>query len=181
MRGNVMDMAVGIIIGLAFGKVVTSQVNDIVLPPVRKLLGNVDFSNFFITLAGQHYVTLADAKKAGAVTIAYGTFLNTIIEFLIVAFAVFVLIKWVNRLMPRPDAGVDAKTRMDRLGHVNDRVNMIYSHTGDKAQRAASQLVFQKLKSAAAPFPTHKSAVSLKVAGKVAQGSRMENNCEVSN
>jgi len=101
MRGNVMDMAVGIIIGVAFGKVVTSLVNDIIMPPVGKLLGDVDFSNFFITLAGQHYATLADARKAGAVTIAYGSFLNTIIEFLIVAFAVFVLIKWVNRLMPK--------------------------------------------------------------------------------
>ncbi len=102
MRGNVMDMAVGIIIGVAFGKVVTSLVNDIIMPPVGKLLGDVDFTNFFITLSGQHYATLADARKAGAVTIAYGSFLNTIIEFLIVAFAVFLLIKWVNRLMPKP-------------------------------------------------------------------------------
>ena len=102
MRGNVMDMAVGIIIGVAFGKVVTSLVNDVIMPPIGKLLGNVDFSNFFITLSGQHYVTLADAKKAGAATIAYGSFVNTIIEFLIVAFAVFLLIKWVNRLMPKP-------------------------------------------------------------------------------
>ncbi|HKT11392.1 MAG TPA: large-conductance mechanosensitive channel protein MscL [Terriglobia bacterium] len=102
MRGNVLDMAVGIIIGVAFGKVVTSLVNDILMPPIGKLLGNIDFSNFFITLSGQHYLTLADAKKAGAVTIAYGTFLNTVIEFLIVAFAVFVLIRSVNRLMPKP-------------------------------------------------------------------------------
>ena len=104
MRGNVLDMAVGIIIGVAFGKVVSSLVNDIVMPPIGKLLGDVDFSNFFITLSGQHFATLADARKAGAVTIAYGTFLNTVIEFLIVAFAVFVLIKWVNRLMPKPAA-----------------------------------------------------------------------------
>ncbi|HET7215914.1 MAG TPA: large-conductance mechanosensitive channel protein MscL [Terriglobia bacterium] len=102
MRGNVLDMAVGIIIGVAFGKVVTSLVNDILMPPIGKLLGNIDFSNFFVTLSGQHYLTLADAKKAGAVTIAYGTFLNTVIEFLIVAFAVFVLIRSVNRLMPKP-------------------------------------------------------------------------------
>jgi large conductance mechanosensitive channel len=102
MRGNVMDMAVGIIIGVAFGKVVTSMVNDVIMPPVGKLLGNVDFSNLFITLSGQRYVTLADAKKAGAVTIAYGSFLNTVVEFLIVAFAVFLLIQWVNRLMPKP-------------------------------------------------------------------------------
>ncbi len=104
MRGNVLDMAVGIIIGVAFGKVVTSLVNDVIMPPIGKLLGNVDFSNFFISLSGQHYLTLADARKAGAVTIAYGTFLNTVIEFLIVAFAVFLLIKWVNRMMPKPAA-----------------------------------------------------------------------------
>ena len=104
MRGNVLDMAVGIIIGVAFGKVVTSLVNDVLMPPIGKLIGNIDFSNFFITLSQQSFSTLADAKKAGAVTIAYGTFLNTVIEFLIVAFAVFVLIRWVNRLMPKPAA-----------------------------------------------------------------------------
>lgn len=104
MRGNVLDMAVGIIMGVAFGKVVTSLVNDVLMPPIGRLLGNVDFSNFFITLSSQHFATLADAKKAGAATIAYGTFVNTIIEFVIVAFAVFVLIKWVNRLMPKPAA-----------------------------------------------------------------------------
>jgi large conductance mechanosensitive channel len=104
MRGNVMDMAIGIIIGAAFGKIVSSLVNDLIMPPIGMVLGHVDFSNFFINLSGQHYDTLADAKKAGAVTIAYGNFLNTIIEFLIVAFAVFLLIKWVNRLMPKPAA-----------------------------------------------------------------------------
>ncbi len=102
MRGNVLDMAVGIIIGVAFGKIVTALVNDIVMPPIGMLIGNVDFSNFFITLSHQHFATLAEAKKAGAVVIAYGTFVNTIIEFLIVAFAVFLLIKSVNRLMPKP-------------------------------------------------------------------------------
>ncbi len=102
MRGNVMDMAVGIIIGLAFGKVVTSLVNDVLMPPIGKLIGNVDFSNFFVALSGQHFATLAEAKKAGAVTIAYGVFLNTIIEFLIVAFAVFLLVKSVSRMMPKP-------------------------------------------------------------------------------
>ena len=102
MRGNVLDMAVGIIIGAAFGKIVTSLVSDVIMPPIGLVLGHVDFSNFFLNLSSQHYDTLADAKKAGAVTIAYGNFLNTIIEFLIVAFAVFVLIKWVNRLMPKP-------------------------------------------------------------------------------
>ena len=104
MRGNVLDMAVGIIIGVAFGKIVTSLVGDIIMPPIGLVLGHVDFSNKFIGLSSQHYGTLADAKKAGVVTINYGTFINTIIEFLIVAFAVFLLIKWVNRLMPKPPA-----------------------------------------------------------------------------
>jgi large conductance mechanosensitive channel len=102
MRGNVLDMAVGIIIGAAFGKIVSSLVGDIIMPPIGRVLGHVDFSNFFISLSGQHYETLADAKKAGAATINYGVFLNTVIEFLIIALAVFLLIKWVNRLMPKP-------------------------------------------------------------------------------
>lgn len=104
MRGNVLDMAVGIIIGVAFGRVVTSLVNDVLMPPIGKLLGNVDFSNFFLSLSTQQFATVADAKKAGVATIAYGTFINTVIEFLIVAFAVFLLIKSVNRLMPKPAA-----------------------------------------------------------------------------
>lgn len=104
MRGNVLDMAVGIIIGVAFGKVVSSLVNDVLMPPIGKLLGNVDFSNFFVALSTQSFATVADAKKAGVATIAYGTFINTVIEFLIVAFAVFLLIKSVNRFMPKPAA-----------------------------------------------------------------------------
>lgn len=104
MRGNVLDMAVGIIIGAAFGKIVSSLVNDVIMPPIGLLLGRVDFSNEYVSLRGPHPATLADAKKAGAVTIAYGNFVNTIIEFLIVAFAVFLLIKWVNKIMPKPPA-----------------------------------------------------------------------------
>ena len=104
MRGNVMDMAVGIIIGAAFGKIVSSLVNDVIMPPIGLVLGQVDFSNEYVSLRGPHLATLADAKKAGAVTIAFGSFLNTIIEFLIIAFAVFLLIKWVNRIMPKPPA-----------------------------------------------------------------------------
>jgi large conductance mechanosensitive channel len=102
MRGNVLDMAVGIVIGVAFGKIVTSLVNDIIMPPVGLVLGHVDFSNLFVSLSGQHYDTLAEAKKAAAATVNYGLFLNTIIEFLIVAFAVFLLIKGVSRFMPKP-------------------------------------------------------------------------------
>ncbi len=98
MRGNVLDMAIGIILGVAFGKVVTTLVAEILMPPIGMLLGNVDFSNLFINLSGNHYASLADAHKAGAVVIGYGLFVNTIIEFLIVAFAVFLLVRQVNRL-----------------------------------------------------------------------------------
>lgn len=111
MRGNVMDMAVGIIIGAAFGKIVTSLVGDIIMPPIGMVLGHVDFSNFYVALSGQHYPTLAEAKANHAVAVAYGNFLNTIIEFLIVALAVFILIKWVNRIMPKPPAPPPAATK----------------------------------------------------------------------
>ena len=98
MKGNVIDMAVGIIIGAAFGSVVTSFVNDVLMPPIGLLLGNVDFSNLFINLSGKTFETLAEAKKAGAATLNYGLFFNTAINFLIVGFAVFLLVKQVNRL-----------------------------------------------------------------------------------
>jgi len=98
-RGNVVDLAVGIIIGLAFGKIVSSLVNDIIMPPIGLLLGKVDFNNLFINLSGQPYATLAAAKEAGAATINYGVFINTIIEFLIIAFVVFLLVKQINKLM----------------------------------------------------------------------------------
>lgn len=102
MRGNVMDMAVGIIIGAAFGGIVTSLVNDILMPPIGKALGHVDFSNLFISLNGQDYPSVAAAKAAGAATINYGLFINTIINFLIVAFAVFLLVRMVNRWTAKP-------------------------------------------------------------------------------
>lgn len=97
MRGNVLDLAVGIIIGAAFGKIVTSFVNDIIMPPIGLLLGKVDFSSLFINLSSQHYATLAEAKAAGAATINYGLFINTVLDFLIVALAVFFVIKQANR------------------------------------------------------------------------------------
>ncbi len=102
MRGNVVDMAVGIIIGAAFGTIVKSLVSDVIMPPIGLLLGNVDFSNLFIVLkagatAGP-YASLADAQAAGAVTINYGFFINTIISFIIVAFAVFMIIRQMNRM-----------------------------------------------------------------------------------
>jgi large conductance mechanosensitive channel len=91
-RGNVLDMAVGIIIGIAFGSVVSSLVNDIIMPPIGLLIGKVNFADLFINLSSKHYSTLAEAKAAGAPTINYGVFVNTIINFLIIAFAVFLMI-----------------------------------------------------------------------------------------
>ena len=102
MRGNVIDLAVGIIIGAAFGKIVTSLVNDILMPPIGILLGKVDFSNLFINLSGKDYGSLTEAKAAGAATINYGLFINNIIDFVIVAFAVFLLVRQVNRFAKKP-------------------------------------------------------------------------------
>jgi len=98
MKGNVMDMAVGIIIGAAFGKIITSFVGDVLMPPIGLLLGNVDFSNLFLNLSGTAYPSIAAAKEAGAATLNYGLFLNTVIDFLIVAFAIFMVVKQMNRL-----------------------------------------------------------------------------------
>ena len=104
MKGNVMDMAVGIIIGGAFGKIVSSLVNDVIMPPIGMLLGKVDFSNLFINLSGEHYASLADAKTAGAATVNYGLFLNTVIDFIIVAFAIFLMVKWINKMRAATEA-----------------------------------------------------------------------------
>jgi large conductance mechanosensitive channel len=97
MRGNVLDLAVGVIIGGAFGAVVTSLVGDILMPPLGKLMGGLDFKDKFFALDGNTYATLAELKKAGAPAIAYGAFINTVVNFLIVAFAIFLLVKQVNR------------------------------------------------------------------------------------
>lgn len=110
MHGNVLDMAVGIIIGAAFGTIVTSFVSDILMPPIGLLLGRVDFTNLFITLKGEPYITLAQAKAAGATTLNYGVFLNTVVNFLIVAFAVFLLIRQVNRMRRQPEPAPAAPT-----------------------------------------------------------------------
>ena len=104
MKGNVMDMAVGIIIGGAFGKIVSSLVNDVIMPPIGMLLGKVDFSNLFINLSGEHYASLADAKAAGAATVNYGLFLNTVIDFIIVAFTIFLMVKWINKMRAATEA-----------------------------------------------------------------------------
>jgi large conductance mechanosensitive channel len=101
-RGNVIDLAVGVIIGASFGKIVASLVSDIIMPPIGLMIGQVDFKNLFVALNGQTYASLADAQKAAAPTINYGIFLNTILEFVIVAFAVFLLVRQINRLSPPP-------------------------------------------------------------------------------
>lgn len=98
MRGNMLDMAVGIIVGAAFGRVVSSFVTDILMPPISLFMGRSDFSSKFINLSGHAYTTLAEAKAAGATTLNYGLFFNSLFDFLIVAFAVFMLIRQVNRL-----------------------------------------------------------------------------------
>ena len=98
IKGNVIDLAVGFVVGAAFGKIVTSFTTDILMPPIGLALGAVDFSNLFINLSSKHYETIAAAKAAGAPTLNIGLFLNTIIDFLIIAFAVFMLVKWINHL-----------------------------------------------------------------------------------
>jgi len=102
LKGNVIDLAVGVVIGGAFGRIVTSLVNDVLMPPIGLLLGRVDFANLFLDLSGTGYATLAAAQEAGAATINYGLFLNTLIEFAIVALAMFLVIRQVNRLQ-RPE------------------------------------------------------------------------------
>jgi large conductance mechanosensitive channel len=113
MRGNVLDLAIGVIIGAAFGKIVTSLVNDVLMPVIGLGIGKIDFSNLFVALNGQHYDTLADAKKAAAPTLNYGVFANTVIEFLIIAFVIFLIVKQVNRLMKPPEAAPAPVTTKD--------------------------------------------------------------------
>lgn len=98
MRGNVVDLAVGIVIGVAFGAIVDSLVNDVIMPPIGLITGNVDFSNLFVNLSGQDYASLTAAREAGAPVIAYGSFINAVINFIIVAFAIFLVVKGMNRL-----------------------------------------------------------------------------------
>jgi len=105
MRGNVVDLAIGVIIGAAFGKIVTSFVEDVLMPPIGLALGKVDFSNLFINLSGKDYPSVAAAKQAGAATLNYGIFFNNVINFLIIAFVIFLLIKLINRMQePAPAA-----------------------------------------------------------------------------
>jgi large conductance mechanosensitive channel len=111
MRGNVLDMAVGIIIGAAFGKIVSSLVDDVIMPPIGRALGHVDFSNLFINLGETHYATIPEAKAHGAATLNYGLFLNTIVNFLIVAFAIFLLLRVANRWLVKPAPAAVPATR----------------------------------------------------------------------
>ena len=103
IQGNALDLAIGVIIGAAFGKIVSSLVDDVLMPPLGLIIGKVDFSNLFLSLSGKHYDSLPAAKAAGAPTINYGVFLNNVISFLIVAFAVFILVQQINRLRAAPE------------------------------------------------------------------------------
>jgi large conductance mechanosensitive channel len=107
LRGNVLDLAVGVIIGAAFGKIVSSFVNDILMPPLGLVLGGVDFANLFVNLSGTPYASLAEAQAAGAPTINYGLFINNIVDFLIVAFVIFLVVRAINRLT-KPKTAPDA-------------------------------------------------------------------------
>jgi large conductance mechanosensitive channel len=104
IKGSVIDLAIGVIIGGAFGKIVTSLVNDLIMPPIGLVIGKVDFSNLFIDLSGQHHNSVAEAKAAGAATLNIGLFLNNVIDFVLVAFAVFLLVRQINRLKSTPPA-----------------------------------------------------------------------------
>jgi large conductance mechanosensitive channel len=110
LQGNVLEIGVGLIIGAAFGKVVSSLVNDVLMPPIGLVVGNVDFSNLFLSLSGQTYASLAEAKTAGAPTLNYGLFLNNVLDFMIVALAIFLLIRQFNRLKRQRPAPTAAPT-----------------------------------------------------------------------
>jgi large conductance mechanosensitive channel len=114
MRGNVVDLAVGVIIGAAFGGIVTSLVNDIIMPPIGMALGQVDFSSLFINLSDKPVASVAEAKAAGAATINYGLFINTVLNFIIVAFCVFLIVRWINAMKrPAPAPTPTAPTTKD--------------------------------------------------------------------
>jgi large conductance mechanosensitive channel len=111
LKGNVIDLAVGIIIGAAFGKVVQSLVTDVIMPPIGMLAGKMDFSSLFINLSGKSFETLAEAKKAGAATLNYGLFINNIVDFTIMAFVVFIMVKQINRLKKEQPAAPAPETK----------------------------------------------------------------------
>ena len=115
LRGNVIDLAVGVIIGAAFTGIVNSLVSDLLMPPLGLLMGGVDFTDFFVVLKGPHVDTLAAAKTAGAVTLNYGIFINVVIRFVIVAFTVFLLVRWINRLFASTPPAAAGPTRSEQL------------------------------------------------------------------
>ncbi|UCE84781.1 MAG: large conductance mechanosensitive channel protein MscL [Deltaproteobacteria bacterium] len=115
MRGNVLDMAIGIILGAAFGKIVSTFVNGVMMPPIGLLMGGVDFSDLFINLSGGYYPTLAAAQEAGAAVVSYGMLINTVIDFLIVAFVIFLLIRQVNRFKKKEEAAPAAPPKQEVL------------------------------------------------------------------
>jgi large conductance mechanosensitive channel len=124
MRGNVVDMAVGIVIGAAFGKIVSSFVSDIIMPPIGLLMGNMDFSKLYLNLSGSEYASLAAAQEAGAATINYGLFLNAVVDFVIVAFAIFMVIRGMNRLKrkaeEKPAAAPEVSKEVQLLTEIRD-------------------------------------------------------------
>jgi len=125
MRGNVIDLAVGIVVGAAFGKIVTSLVNDVIMPPIGLLLGQVDFTELYLDLGGGSFASLEAARQAGAPVIAYGAFLNTIVDFVIVAFAIFLLVRLINRLKrtqaaPAPVAPPAPSREQQLLAEIRD-------------------------------------------------------------
>jgi large conductance mechanosensitive channel len=130
MRGNVVDLAVGIILGTAFGAIVNSLVNDIIMPPIGLLLGGVDFTELFIDLSGEGYATLAAAQEAAAPTINYGLFINTIINFIVVAFAMFMIIRAMNRLSKQEEAAPAEETVdpvLEQQKRLNDTLDRLAS------------------------------------------------------
>ncbi len=123
MRGNVLDLAVAVIIGGAFGKIISSLVNDVLMPPIGLLLGKVDFSSLFVNLSGKDYSSLASAKAGGAATINYGLFLNTVIDFLIVALVIFLVVRAANRLQrPKPAPAPATKECLYCFSNINKHV-----------------------------------------------------------
>jgi large conductance mechanosensitive channel len=142
MRGNVIDLAIGVIIGAAFGKIITSLVNDILMPPIGLVMGGIDFSNLFVSLNGQAYPSLAAAQEAGAPTINYGLFINNIIDFLIVAFVIFLVVRWINR-MSKPKAAPEAPSTKQ----------CPYCFSGIPIQATRCPNCTSELKGVAAPVP----------------------------
>ena len=123
LKGNVVDLAIAVIIGGAFGKIIDSLVNDVIMPPIGKLLGNVDFASLYIDLSGGTYASLAEAKKAGAAVISYGAFINTIVNFLIIALVLFFIVRGINKshhLAPAPPAPTEPSAEEKLLMEIRD-------------------------------------------------------------